>query len=133
MHRRAYRWDLWTAFGIAIGGADGGEFRDAICWLILRGRRAFTRTLVNPDALSGMDLVPREIEKAGLLATAAHSQFEVCPREEGEPEAALKLSLLESLGEIEYSARRPASPYRRISHRCGGGIPGSPRDTCPPN
>ncbi|GAB3475039.1 DUF4240 domain-containing protein [Amycolatopsis cihanbeyliensis] len=72
IHRRAYRWDLWLAFGIALGGADEDRFDDCICWLVLRGRRAFARVLIDPDTLAGMDLGPMEVSGSGGLATLTH-------------------------------------------------------------
>ncbi|WP_216206695.1 DUF4240 domain-containing protein [Amycolatopsis aidingensis] len=72
IHRRAYRWDLWLAFGIALGGADEDRFDDCICWLILQGRRTFARVLVDPDVLAGMEVDPAEVAGSSRLDTLTH-------------------------------------------------------------
>ncbi|GAA1951912.1 DUF4240 domain-containing protein [Amycolatopsis minnesotensis] len=72
VHRRAYRWDLWTAFGIALGGIDRWQFRDAVSWLLLRGGRQYRRALAAPDVLARWDVDDAEIAGAGAVTTVVH-------------------------------------------------------------
>ncbi|UQS24251.1 DUF4240 domain-containing protein [Amycolatopsis thermalba] len=71
LHLRACRWDVWTAFGLVLGGAGAGQLRDGVCWLILRGRRTYHRALVNPDVLAEFRIDPLEITRSGDLAGLA--------------------------------------------------------------
>lgn len=72
VHRRAHRWDLWTAFGIALGGVDRWQFRDAVSWLLLRGGRQFRRALTEPDVLARWDVDEADVASAGAVTTVAH-------------------------------------------------------------
>ncbi|RZQ62923.1 DUF4240 domain-containing protein [Amycolatopsis suaedae] len=67
VHRRAFRYDVWTAFGLLLGDVDCHEFTDAISWLILRGKRTFAHTLVDPDRLAGHQLCRKDNRLAGAL------------------------------------------------------------------
>ncbi|MDF3288508.1 DUF4240 domain-containing protein [Streptomyces silvisoli] len=51
--RRAYRWDMWGAADIMLGGADEDAFSAWRCWLIGQGRRVFEGALhSDPDDLA---------------------------------------------------------------------------------
>jgi uncharacterized protein DUF4240 len=76
VYERAYRRDLWSAFGLALSGMDADLFRDCVSWLILRGRRRFEKTLANPGTLSSEVLDADEVVGAGGLADAAHAVLE---------------------------------------------------------
>ncbi|MEC3974050.1 DUF4240 domain-containing protein [Amycolatopsis sp. H20-H5] len=82
VHRRAHRWQLWTAIGLTRGGADNAEFHHATCWLILRGRRAFARTLRRPDSLAGLTLDEDDILDAGGISLLAREILEPVIAEE---------------------------------------------------
>ncbi|MCU1686294.1 MAG: hypothetical protein JWQ81_7033 [Amycolatopsis sp.] len=71
LHRQAYRWPMWTAFGLALAGADRAAVRDGICWLILSGRRRFRQVLAEPDALGSHQVEAAEVADAAELATIA--------------------------------------------------------------
>ncbi|WP_189129702.1 DUF4240 domain-containing protein [Wenjunlia tyrosinilytica] len=53
---RAYRWDLWGAATVLLGGASDDAFDFFRCWLIGQGREVFEGALHDPDALA--ELVP---------------------------------------------------------------------------
>jgi hypothetical protein len=84
LHRLAYGWPLWTAFGIALAGADRKDLRDGVCWLILSGRRTFRRALADPDLLGALAVDPGDIADAGALTTLAAGIL--LPEEEHEPD-----------------------------------------------
>lgn len=67
LHARAHRWDLWTAFGLALGGADHHRFHDGVAWLILQGKRTFRRVLGEPDDLAGFRIQRVDLQAGGLL------------------------------------------------------------------
>jgi hypothetical protein len=76
VYERAYRWELWAAFGVALSGVDEELFRDCVSWLILRGRRRFTRTLANPDTLSSEVIDADEVVGAGGVPDVAFVALE---------------------------------------------------------
>lgn len=45
---RAFRWDLWGAADIMLGGADEESFDYFRCWLIAQGRHVFEGALHSP-------------------------------------------------------------------------------------
>ena len=49
---RAFRWDLWGAADIMLGGADDESFDYFRCWLIGQGRHVFEGALHSPDDLA---------------------------------------------------------------------------------
>jgi hypothetical protein len=51
VHQRAYRWDLWAAGYLALGGLSDDAFLDFRSWLISHGRETFERVLDDPDSL----------------------------------------------------------------------------------
>jgi hypothetical protein len=68
LHRQAYRWPVWTAFGLALAGADRATVKDGVCWLILNGRKTFRQVLAEPDTLGSRPVEAAEIADAGELA-----------------------------------------------------------------
>lgn len=72
LHRAAWRRDLWTAFDLMSGGLSAIEFAEAISWLVLRGRAAYTAVLDDPDRLVELAIEPRELRDAcGIDSVAA--------------------------------------------------------------
>lgn len=75
---RAYRWDLWGAADIMLGGADDEAFDNFRCWLIGRGRQVFEGALHEPDdlvsLLDGFD--PETDGEAEDLGYAADEAYE---------------------------------------------------------
>jgi hypothetical protein len=61
--RRAYRWDLWGAAHLMLGGASDEAFEYFRYWLIGQGRHVFEGALHEPDNLA--DLVPAFNEEEG--------------------------------------------------------------------
>lgn len=51
VQQRAYRWDLWAAGYLALGGLGDDSFQDFRTWLIRQGRSVFERVLADPDSL----------------------------------------------------------------------------------
>lgn len=77
---RAFRWDLWGAADIMLGGADEESFDYFRCWLIGQGRHVFEGALHAPDDLAS--LVPEfdpeadgEAEDLGYAADEAYEQL----------------------------------------------------------
>lgn len=98
VHLRACRWDVWTAFGLMLGGAGPAQLRDAVCWLVLHGRRAYRRILVDPDTLAGLPADPLEITRSGELAGLAHRVL--APPGAGEVATACAESIATILGPV---------------------------------
>ena len=59
--RRSYRWDLWGAAYVAMGGASDDGFEYFRLWLIARGRADFEKVLADPDALA--EIAPADPEQ----------------------------------------------------------------------
>lgn len=77
---RAFRWDLWGAADIMLGGADDESFDYFRCWLIAQGRQVFEGALQEPDELA--ELVPGfdperdgDAEDVGYAADEAYEQL----------------------------------------------------------
>jgi hypothetical protein len=49
--RRSYRWDLWGAAFVAMGGASDDSFEYFRLWLLSRGKGTFEKVLSDPDSL----------------------------------------------------------------------------------
>ncbi|MCD0481725.1 DUF4240 domain-containing protein [Streptacidiphilus sp. ASG 303] len=78
--QRAYRWDLWGAAHLLLGGASEGAFACFRCWLISRGREVFEGALHDPDNLA--ELLPRfdeeedgDAEDVGYAADEAYERL----------------------------------------------------------
>ena len=77
---RAFRWDLWGAADIMLGGADEESFDYFRCWLIGQGRHVFEGALAVPDDLA--ELAPEfdpeadgDAEDLGYAADEAYEQL----------------------------------------------------------
>jgi hypothetical protein len=75
---RAYRWDLWAAAYLALGGAGDDEFADFRTWLVFQGRDAYERVLSDPDSLDDLswDDDHRDFEDAEQLGYLPDEEWE---------------------------------------------------------
>jgi hypothetical protein len=76
---RAYRWDVWAAADIVLGGASDDAFDFFRCWLIGQGRHVFEGALHQPDALAPLlgDFDPEVDGDAEDLGYAADEAYEL--------------------------------------------------------
>ncbi|MCQ4207156.1 DUF4240 domain-containing protein [Streptomyces longispororuber] len=77
-YNRAYRWDLWGAAWVLLGGASDDAFDFFRCWLIGQGREVFEGALHEPDALAELlDQFDEEVDGDGEeLGYAADEAYE---------------------------------------------------------
>ncbi|HEY6907907.1 MAG TPA: DUF4240 domain-containing protein [Myxococcales bacterium] len=54
MMRKAYRWDVWGAAYLMLGGCSDDAFQDFRASLVARGRAAFERVIADPDELADL-------------------------------------------------------------------------------
>ncbi|MDT0307586.1 DUF4240 domain-containing protein [Streptomyces sp. DSM 44917] len=77
---RAYRWDVWGAAWVLLGGGVGDDtFENFRCWLISQGRQVFEGTLSAPDELAALlpvDFDPVTDGEAEELGYAAYDAYE---------------------------------------------------------
>lgn len=59
---RSYRWELWAAAYLVLGGCSDDCFSYFRYWLISMGREHFEAALANPDNLADIDLPPDDEE-----------------------------------------------------------------------
>lgn len=81
---RAYRWDLWGAADLMLGGAGDDAFDFFRCWLIGQGRHVFEGALHEPDDLASLvsefdPEVDGEAEDLGYAADEAYEQLTGAP------------------------------------------------------
>ncbi|MFH8475084.1 DUF4240 domain-containing protein [Streptomyces sp. NPDC018000] len=79
-YNRAYRWELWGAAAVLLGGASDDAFDFFRCWLIGQGREIFEGALHNPDSLADLlddfdEEVDGEAEDLGYAADEAYEQL----------------------------------------------------------
>ncbi|MHB9754167.1 DUF4240 domain-containing protein [Streptomyces sp. BYX5S] len=79
-YNRAYRWDLWGAAWVLLGGASDDAFDYFRCWLIGQGREIFEGALHDPDSLAELlddfdDEVDGDGEEIGYAADEAYEQL----------------------------------------------------------
>lgn len=79
-YNRAYRWDLWAAAAVLLGGADDDAFDYFRCWLIGRGREVFEGAVHDPDALAELlddfdEELDGDAEELGYAADEAYEQL----------------------------------------------------------
>ncbi|MEU6095390.1 DUF4240 domain-containing protein [Streptomyces sp. NPDC047079] len=79
-YNRAYRWDLWGAAWVLLGGASDDAFDFFRCWLIAQGREVFEGALHDPDSLAGLlddfdEEVDGDGEELGYAADEAYEQL----------------------------------------------------------
>ncbi|MEU3225735.1 DUF4240 domain-containing protein [Streptomyces sp. NPDC006976] len=77
---RAYRWDLWAAAAVLLGGADEDAFDSFRCWLIGRGREVFEGAVHDPDSLAELlddfdEELDGDAEELGYAADEAYEQL----------------------------------------------------------
>ncbi len=79
-YNRAYRWDLWGAAWLLLGGASDDAFDYFRCWLIGQGREVFEGALHDPDSLAELlddfdERVDGDGEELGYAADEAYEQL----------------------------------------------------------
>ncbi|MFI5755399.1 DUF4240 domain-containing protein [Streptomyces sp. NPDC051569] len=79
-YNRAYRWDLWGAAVVLLGGASDDAFDYFRCWLIGQGREIFEGALHDPDSLAELlDHFDEDLdgdgEELGYAADEAYEQL----------------------------------------------------------
>ncbi|MFE7105083.1 DUF4240 domain-containing protein [Streptomyces sp. NPDC057575] len=77
---RAYRWDLWGAAAVLLGGASDDAFDFFRCWLIGQGREVFEGALHDPDGLADLlddfdEEIDGDAEDLGYAADEAYEQL----------------------------------------------------------
>jgi hypothetical protein len=77
---RAYRWDVWGAADIMLGGASDDAFDYFRCWLIGQGRHVFEGALHEPDDLASLaeefdPEIDGDAEDLGYAADEAYEQL----------------------------------------------------------
>ncbi|GFH35005.1 DUF4240 domain-containing protein [Streptomyces pacificus] len=79
-YHRAYRWDLWGAAAVLLGGASDDAFDYFRCWLIGQGREVFEGAVHDPDSLAELlddfdEDVDGDGEELGYAADEAYEQL----------------------------------------------------------
>ncbi|MEW2069863.1 DUF4240 domain-containing protein [Streptomyces sp. NPDC007346] len=79
-YNRAYRWDLWGAAAVLLGGAGDDAFDYFRCWLIGQGREVFEGALHDPDDLAELledfdEEIDGDGEELGYAADEAYEQL----------------------------------------------------------
>jgi len=79
-YNRAYRWDVWGAAWLLLGGASDDAFDYFRCWLIGQGREVFEGALHDPDSLAELlddfdERVDGDGEELGYAADEAYEQL----------------------------------------------------------
>lgn len=74
--QRSYRWDLWAAAYVILGGCSDDSFDYFRYWLIAQGREIFDAAVAHPDSLVAVlsiedDDPCLEFESLGSLAISA--------------------------------------------------------------
>lgn len=77
---RAYRWDLWGAAWVLLGGVSDDAFEAFRYWLIGQGREVFEGALHDPDALAELlddfdEQVDGDCEDLGFAADEAYERL----------------------------------------------------------
>jgi hypothetical protein len=79
-YNRAYRWDLWGAAAVLLGGASDDAFDYFRCWLIGQGREVFEAAVHDPDSLADLlddfdEETDGDGEDLGYAADEAYEQL----------------------------------------------------------
>ncbi|MEV0964923.1 MULTISPECIES: DUF4240 domain-containing protein [unclassified Streptomyces] len=79
-YHRAYRWDLWGAAAVLLGGASDDAFDYFRCWLIGQGREVFEGAVHAPDSLAELlddfdEDIDGDGEELGYAADEAYEQL----------------------------------------------------------
>jgi Protein of unknown function (DUF4240) len=77
---RAFRWDVWGAAFVLLGGASDEAFDSFRCWLVGQGRHVFEGALHHPDDLATLldtvrDGIEDDGEPLGYAADEAYEQL----------------------------------------------------------
>ncbi|MDZ4791187.1 MAG: DUF4240 domain-containing protein [Hyphomicrobiales bacterium] len=73
--RQAYRWDLWGAAYIMLGGCSDDSFRYFRDWLISEGVGTFEKALENPDSLADVEYIDMpDLETFGYITLEIYEQ-----------------------------------------------------------
>jgi hypothetical protein len=80
MLARAYRWDLWGAAFVMIGGCSDDGFRYFRDWLISEGEATFEAALADPESLADVAQDDEfELESFGYVAGEVYEQMTDSP------------------------------------------------------
>ncbi|WP_405692161.1 DUF4240 domain-containing protein [Streptomyces sp. NBC_00057] len=79
-YNRAYRWEVWGAAAVLLGGASDDAFDFFRCWLIGQGREIFEGALHDPDSLADLlddfdEEIDGDAEDLGYAADEAYEQL----------------------------------------------------------
>ncbi|WP_327713545.1 DUF4240 domain-containing protein [Streptomyces sp. NBC_00464] len=79
-YNRAYRWDLWAAASVLLGGASDDAFDYFRCWLIGQGREVFEGAVHDPDSLAELlddfdEELDGDAEELGYAPDEAYEQL----------------------------------------------------------
>ncbi|MGV2919528.1 DUF4240 domain-containing protein [Streptomyces alfalfae] len=79
-YNRAYRWDLWGAAWVLLGGASDDAFDYFRCWLIGQGRAVYEGAVHDPDDLADLlddfdEDLDGDGEELGYAADEAYEQL----------------------------------------------------------
>lgn len=79
-YNRAYRWDLWGAAWVLLGGASDDAFDFFRCWLIGQGRDVFEGAVHDADSLADLledfdDEIDGDGEELGYAADEAYERL----------------------------------------------------------
>ncbi|MFN8139616.1 MAG: DUF4240 domain-containing protein [Fimbriimonadales bacterium] len=73
LHSAAYRWDLWGAAYLILGGCSDDSFDYFRAWLIGKGRTAYEAALQNPESLVTVvtdEDIEEDCENESLMSVA---------------------------------------------------------------
>ena len=72
--QEAYSWDLWGAAHIVNGGCSDDSFQDFRRWLVSRGERAYSASIVDPESIDRWIIGESDIffEAMGWVASKAY-------------------------------------------------------------
>jgi hypothetical protein len=80
MLARSYRWDLWGAAHLVLGGCSDDGFRYFRDWLISEGEAVFEAALADPDSLADVAQDEDfELESFGYVAGEVYEQMTDLP------------------------------------------------------
>ncbi|MFI7386793.1 DUF4240 domain-containing protein [Streptomyces sp. NPDC049813] len=121
-YNRSYRWDLWGAAWVLLGGASDDAFDYFRCWLIGQGREVFEGALHDPDSLAESlrdfdEEVDGDGEELGYAADEAYEELTGAVA----PDLGIPPAPAEPLGTpIDFeNAEAVARLYPRLTERFG--------------
>jgi len=80
MLARSYRWDLWGAAHVMMGGCSDDGFRYFRDWLVSEGEAVFEAALADADSLAGVEQDEDfELESFGYVAAEVYEQMTDLP------------------------------------------------------